>query len=531
MITIYLLKSSLIWALSLLLYLFLFRNKAFFRTNRIFLIGSLLAGLLIPIIQQMEWLTVATTSPISHIILHPEIFVQQLPQIAATTLHKHIIQESTSTSLSNIVLWVYLLGTMISSIRFFVGLNAIRQIRNSGKPQIQSGLKLIVHNQDKLPFSFFNSIYLNENLIHHSSLATILDHEGAHIKGKHSVDIMLLELLKIILWFHPLVYFYKQLVKEVHEFIADSKACDSKCKVTYCHQLILTELSATTIAFGNNFSAHSLKKRITMLNKNTNRNNLSYVLILPVFFSMLLLWSCHSQEEPVENSTYEVAAQLEKILEKHYYNTSLIMSNYLGLVENYPTHRGYIESRIQKHFKSLGGEILFGESAINKELNEKEFFSPDQGYKNSMRYYIKTPTNQLSSLPTLRPIRERDLIKTVIPENRFHPIKKKNITHKGADYVANLGTPVLAAGDGLIAATHSYKKGYGNCIRIDHDNGMETFYAHLSEVLVRKGDYVEKGTTIGKVGQSGATLSPHLHFELLRDGKEWDLQVISQIVE
>ncbi len=60
---------------------------------------------------------------------------------------------------------------------------------------------------------------------------------------------------------------------------------------------------------------------------------------------------------------------------------------------------------------------------------------------------------------------------------------------------------------------------------------METFYAHLSEILVGEGDYVKKGDLIAKVGNSDLATSPHLHFELTRDGQQWDYEVVSQTLE
>jgi len=206
------------------------------------------------------------------------------------------------------------------------------------------------------------------------------------------------------------------------------------------------------------------------------------------------------------------------------------MSNYLRLIEEYPEHLVYIRKRIQEHFINIGAEVMFDHEEIKKYFDGFGYPSHlnDNRYPT---YCINDTGSKLSKLPTLIPIRKRDLIETIIPDDRFHPVKKKVIKHSGVDYIADLGSPVLASGDGVITSVSNYVNGYGNCIRIDHDNGMETFYAHLSEIHVKKGDHVTKGSTIGKVGASGQAASPHLHFELLRDGKQWDLKIISQIVE
>lgn len=94
-------------------------------------------------------------------------------------------------------------------------------------------------------------------------------------------------------------------------------------------------------------------------------------------------------------------------------------------------------------------------------------------------------------------------------------------THEGVDIAAARGAPVRAAGDGkVIDATGRYKgsKAWGNVVVVDHGHGLITRYAHLDSFIVRKGDTVEAGDTIGAVGATGVVSGPHLHFEIIQDG-------------
>lgn len=97
---------------------------------------------------------------------------------------------------------------------------------------------------------------------------------------------------------------------------------------------------------------------------------------------------------------------------------------------------------------------------------------------------------------------------------RIHPISGIQKLHTGTDIGAPMGTPVMAAMPGrVILADHL--GGYGITVAIEHDNGMrQTLYAHMSELFVRPGDTVQQGTVIGRVGSTGASTGPHLHFEL-----------------
>ena len=99
---------------------------------------------------------------------------------------------------------------------------------------------------------------------------------------------------------------------------------------------------------------------------------------------------------------------------------------------------------------------------------------------------------------------------------RFHPILKRKVPHLGTDYAASIGTPVYASALGTV--THAGKKGaYGLLVEIKHANGYKTRYAHLSKILVKKGQSVGQQQTIGKVGTTGRSTGPHLHYEIIKN--------------
>ena len=102
---------------------------------------------------------------------------------------------------------------------------------------------------------------------------------------------------------------------------------------------------------------------------------------------------------------------------------------------------------------------------------------------------------------------------------RRDPVYGGRENHPGIDVGADYGTPVYAAGAGYVEQAEWYY-GYGNFIRIDHDYGYETCYGHLSSMNVRPGQYVKKGQFIGRVGSTGYSTGPHLHFELRKDGEQ-----------
>jgi murein DD-endopeptidase MepM/ murein hydrolase activator NlpD len=89
--------------------------------------------------------------------------------------------------------------------------------------------------------------------------------------------------------------------------------------------------------------------------------------------------------------------------------------------------------------------------------------------------------------------------------------------HKGVDWSTPIGTTVFASSDGVVASA-GYRNGYGYCVYINHPDGRQTRYAHLSEVLVSQGQSVSQGQTIAKSGNTGRSTGPHVHFEILING-------------
>lgn len=126
------------------------------------------------------------------------------------------------------------------------------------------------------------------------------------------------------------------------------------------------------------------------------------------------------------------------------------------------------------------------------------------------------------SRPSIRPVASRDAwISSGFSRSRLHPILHDSRPHTGIDITARGGAPILASGRGTV--THvGETSGYGKMVEIDHGYGYKTRYAHASDILVRRGDRVQRGDVIGKVGETGLTTGPNLHYEVLVNGRAVD---------
>ncbi len=133
----------------------------------------------------------------------------------------------------------------------------------------------------------------------------------------------------------------------------------------------------------------------------------------------------------------------------------------------------------------------------------------------------KNKEDMLASIPAIQPISNKDLKRTASGWGyRIHPIYKIRKFHYGMDFTAPFNTEIYATGDGVIEYLTSSKRGYGNKIVINHGYGYKTLYAHLNGFNVKEGQKVKRGDVIGFVGNSGLSTAPHLHYEVMINGKK-----------
>ncbi len=131
----------------------------------------------------------------------------------------------------------------------------------------------------------------------------------------------------------------------------------------------------------------------------------------------------------------------------------------------------------------------------------------------------------LKAVPATQPIENFEVARLVSGfGSRINPFHKGSYHHDGVDISASRGSKVLAGGEGNVSMIKQSNllAGFGNYVEIDHGYGYVTRYAHLEEITVHYGQKVKAGQIIGAVGTSGGTIAPHLHYEVIQDGKNLD---------
>ena len=164
------------------------------------------------------------------------------------------------------------------------------------------------------------------------------------------------------------------------------------------------------------------------------------------------------------------------------------------------------------------GNIIFANMTLRGQQNELYYFDKkkfeghyDKNGKSARKALMKTPINgaRLSSAFGMRK----------------HPISGFNKMHKGTDFAAPLGTPIMASGDGVIIRAR-WCGGGGNCVKIKHNSTYSTIYAHMHKFAsgIKEGVRVKQGRIIGYVGSTGMSTGPHLHYEVIENGRKINSQ-------
>jgi len=285
---IFLYESGISLSVLYIFYWFLLRKETYFSLNRIILVSTLLLALIIPFIR----ITITGHAEKGSIVYVFNRFIMDPLVVSPETVHAEKIQ---SISLIQIIYFIYFSGVIFFSLKFFVQFFQIFKLVKKYGTRKLHGYKIVPIDNNLSPFSFFNFIFINPEKIQENELKNVLYHEGEHARRLHTLDIILLEIICIIQWFNPFIWFYKLALREIHEYEADLRVIkNGENKLNY-QQLILQQV------FGNQFfqvvhhlSTNSLtKKRITMMTKieSKKRTIIKSLFILPVAAMLVMIFS------------------------------------------------------------------------------------------------------------------------------------------------------------------------------------------------------------------------------------------------
>ncbi len=158
-------------------------------------------------------------------------------------------------------------------------------------------------------------------------------------------------------------------------------------------------------------------------------------------------------------------------------------------------------------FFEYKGKLIYAFPFAQNQASGKLDYYDEEG-KTLKNFFLKAPLKFVN-------------ITSRFSKNRFHPVQLSWKAHKGTDYAAPAGTPIMTTASGVVEQT-GFTAGNGNFVKVKHNNMYATQYLHLSKILVRKGQRVNQGSIIGKVGSTGLATGPHVCYRFWKNGVQVD---------
>ncbi len=262
----------------------------------------------------------------------------------------------------------------------------------------------------------------------------------------------------------------------------------------------------------------SLKRRLWLIVRILGLSVLlifSYYLIFSFFFSQKELRSLTREREIVQRERDRLLGKVE-VLENSTKDMQQRDAHIYYQIFNTETPDFFsVQTNEQtRNFANLKYREAVEQTALSLENIESESLLVDK-MLDSIQTMVLADVQALRNIPSIAPIENFSLRKVGASlGNKIHPYYKTVTFHDGLDLIAPEGTKVLASADGIVVKINTSKRGGGNEIVIDHQNGYTTVYSHLSEILIRNGRKVKRGDVIGEVGSTGVSFAPHLHYEV-----------------
>jgi murein DD-endopeptidase MepM/ murein hydrolase activator NlpD len=430
---IYLFKVSACLAVFYLLYSICFRNNTFFFLNRYYLLLGLIASFAIPLIKLPAFTG-------DYVVILNDPFQNPLDSLPDSLITvENASSNVESISFVSVFMAIYLLGVTVMFIRLIIAINYILKIKANAEIHSTGKFK-ILKTQSSHAFSFLTLIFIPK----FEDNPLIIEHEKIHVLHYHWIDLLFVEIASLLLWFNPLMIFYKKAIKVQHEYLADAYTIANGNSIdaylTCMLQTIQHENSLEPIS--PFYYSNTFKKRIIMITKNKTQAPFSagYTLLLPVIGLLLFAFS--------ERST-----------------------------------------------SPLPEQALSGAQVVNKLIDDAD-----------------------ENKPSIAPVDMSKVTAGSAYGQRINPLTKKKQMHTGIDFTLAEGEPVMATADGIVTES-KYNDGRGNYIHIKHSDVYSTQYIHLKSSIVKAGDKITKGQTIGYVGNTGLSVGPHLHYEVIKNGQ------------
>lgn len=379
----YIFKTILCSALLILIYHLFLEKEKMHKFNRFYLLFGIAFSFIVPLITIK---TKALGFTISESIKLASTNLQSsVPQLIIPSIND-------SFSLSNILLVIYVTVTAFLFCRFIVNISVIfLKIRNNNSVKYLD-INLILTRDDLIPHSFLNYVFVHFKDFERGTIEKeILSHELTHVRQRHSIDILLIELLMIFAWINPLLFFYRKAVQLNHEFLADEFVVN-KISDSQTYQLLLLDKAMKTnnLLLSSPFNYLLTKKRIIMMSKKTSLKVaiLKQMALIPVIATIGLLFTTKTvAQDRIKATQQQIESTQEGVSQE--------------LIKEYQD----IIIKNKKILKNVQESYSLNFTQVDKERLEKIFFQMSKEQQ-AGQIFVFTPNSSMI-LPRCVPTKEQ----------------------------------------------------------------------------------------------------------------------------
>ena len=290
---LYLVKVNIAFIVLFLFYIIFLKNLTFYKLNRTWILGAMLFAFLIPHLNL--GMSIYDNLLTSKFNLSNELNDSNLVEVQSLPL-----QNSLSFSMYEYLLVLYVLIAAVRLFYSFIQVFKVSKLKSKFKHVKQEGFNYYLQNNDAIPFSFFNNIFIPQNYYSSEYYKSVVEHEKVHARQYHSLDLLFVEFFKALMWFNPLVYFVQKELKIIHEYLVDDCLLKNNVNMKdYVELLIENSTNKLSPSWVNGFTNSELKKRVVMMtsNKSNNIKKLIYLGGLPIVVTLLFAFSNHKLSE------------------------------------------------------------------------------------------------------------------------------------------------------------------------------------------------------------------------------------------
>jgi hypothetical protein len=304
----YILYTALILSACLAFYKLLLQKETFFHLNRFVLLGCMILAFILPLLPVPQQLSLRKDAVEKHIPLaKAAVDKNQAIDLKAPPVQEVIVEQTKQTFDMDLLLqwlvYLYWFGVIIFALNFLIQA-CVLFYRAYSLSAIQDGkFRIVEITGDKAPCSFANNIFINPEKYEWETYTQILQHEKIHIEQKHTIDLLLSEVVLIFQWFNPFAWQWRKALESNLEFLTDNEMLqqDTVEKESYQFSLLKVAAPHFPLSLTTNYNQSLIKKRIIMMNskKSSVHTTWKYFFLLP----LLVLFACLFNQPAVQSQT------------------------------------------------------------------------------------------------------------------------------------------------------------------------------------------------------------------------------------